>query len=233
MGTTLTTMYGRYQNLVDAQRVFDKVPQKNVMTWTALISGMIAMTKLWNCLSRCCKEWSRTKLSWCDLDNKDIDKLSSCSLALAVLSHVKKIEGKEICLVTKVKYFLATWLYLRGENPQRTLASCVCVHKPPSILQAACQWELFTCWIRFTFKCHFVHGWIYQWPKRDCFDPLMSLSKNGNTLHWDPLVRTASALFAFLHNIRTWSSSMEELEVLWYWILKGCETEGQTEGVHL
>lgn len=46
VGTTLTTMYGRYQNLVDAQRVFDKVPQKNVMTWTALISGMIAMTKL-------------------------------------------------------------------------------------------------------------------------------------------------------------------------------------------
>lgn len=27
-----------------------------------------------------------------------------------------------------MKYSLATWLYLRGENPQRTLASCVCVH---------------------------------------------------------------------------------------------------------
>jgi hypothetical protein len=46
VGTTLTTMYGRYQNLVDPQKVFDKGPQKSVMTWTALISGIIAMTKL-------------------------------------------------------------------------------------------------------------------------------------------------------------------------------------------
>lgn len=59
--------------------------------------------------------------------------------------------------------------------------------RPPSISQAACQWELFTCWIRFTFKCHVVHGWIYQWPKRDCFNPLvMPPFKKWNCLTLGP-----------------------------------------------
>lgn len=39
VGTALIIMYSRCQSLVDAQKVFDKIPQKNVISWTALISG--------------------------------------------------------------------------------------------------------------------------------------------------------------------------------------------------
>jgi pentatricopeptide repeat protein len=39
VGNTLVTMYGKCSSIVDAQQVFDKMPERDVFSWTSMIAG--------------------------------------------------------------------------------------------------------------------------------------------------------------------------------------------------
>jgi pentatricopeptide repeat protein len=39
VGNALVTMNSKYNNLEDACNVFDKIPERNVVSWTAMIAG--------------------------------------------------------------------------------------------------------------------------------------------------------------------------------------------------
>ncbi|XP_024964875.1 pentatricopeptide repeat-containing protein At3g21470-like [Cynara cardunculus var. scolymus] len=67
VGTSIVNMYGKCREVIDARKVFDEMPVKNVVTWNAIIGGYMrnGRTKPALCLFE--KMSYRTTVSWIEM----------------------------------------------------------------------------------------------------------------------------------------------------------------------
>ncbi|GMH21590.1 hypothetical protein Nepgr_023432 [Nepenthes gracilis] len=73
IGTSLVSLYGKCLDIVDARKVFDLMPQKNVVTWNALIGGYLVNKDVRTALSLFGNMSERTAATW----NQMIDGLAN------------------------------------------------------------------------------------------------------------------------------------------------------------
>ncbi|KAL4559197.1 hypothetical protein LXL04_031331 [Taraxacum kok-saghyz] len=67
VGTSIVNMYGKCCNIMDARKVFDEMPVKNVVTWNAMISGYMRNRATQHALHIFNKMSDRTAVSWIEM----------------------------------------------------------------------------------------------------------------------------------------------------------------------
>ncbi|CAH1443091.1 unnamed protein product [Lactuca virosa] len=67
VGTSMVNMYGKCCNVIDARKVFDEMPVKNVVTWNAMISGYMKNRETQPALQLFNKMSDRTSVSWIEM----------------------------------------------------------------------------------------------------------------------------------------------------------------------
>ncbi|KAI3736704.1 hypothetical protein L2E82_26679 [Cichorium intybus] len=67
VGTSIVNMYGKCCNVIDARKLFDEMPVKNVVTWNAMISGYMKNAATEPALHLFNKMSDRTAVSWIEM----------------------------------------------------------------------------------------------------------------------------------------------------------------------